>query len=87
MVNEEVIRLGLATVSHIDGLEGNREVTKLMTRLVKAEVKAEKKGVGIWSRPSLMERIRSYPTDTKNKIFQFLKNKFSWRSTKDDSNS
>ena len=85
IVNEELVYLGLATAAHIDGLKGDREVTKLTTHLVRAEVKAQKKGHGIWRRPSLREFLWSYPGDLKRRVVEYLKRTFTRRSEKQNS--
>ena len=88
-VNEELIRLGLGRVEHIEGLVGNTFYLRLSERLVKAEIYAEKKGVGVWTRPSLRERLTQWPRDTKQSVSGYMGAKlhdfklmFSWKKTK-----
>ncbi|XP_061828107.1 protein C3orf33 homolog isoform X1 [Nerophis lumbriciformis] len=56
-VNEEVLRLGLARRAPIPGLSPNsRLYWRLHKRLHRAEVKAEKKGHGLWKEENQWER-------------------------------
>ncbi|KAL6116010.1 uncharacterized protein ACO6RY_00715 [Pungitius sinensis] len=56
-MNEEVLRLGLARTAPLVGvLPDSRLYWRLLKRLHKAEVKAEKKGRGLWEQDSLWER-------------------------------
>ncbi|KAM8903456.1 protein C3orf33 homolog isoform 1-T1 [Spinachia spinachia] len=56
-VNEEVLLLGLARTAPLVGvLPDSRLYWRLLKRLHGAEVKAEKKGRGLWERDSLWER-------------------------------
>ncbi|XP_061576364.1 protein C3orf33 homolog isoform X2 [Cololabis saira] len=56
-VNEEVLRLGLARTAPIAGVRtDSRLYWRLHKRLHRAEVKAEKKGRGLWKEESLWER-------------------------------
>ncbi|XP_022066332.2 protein C3orf33 homolog isoform X2 [Acanthochromis polyacanthus] len=56
-LNEEVLRLGLARTAPIAGvLPDSRLYWHLHKRLHKAEVKAERKGWGLWKEDSLWER-------------------------------
>ncbi|XP_074536052.1 protein C3orf33 homolog isoform X2 [Halichoeres trimaculatus] len=57
-VNEEVLRLGLARTAPIVGvLPDSRLYWRLHKRLHRAEVKAEKKGRGLWKQDSLWQRV------------------------------
>lgn len=58
-VNEEMVQQGVAVTCHVTTLTNNALYHKLQRRLLKAELHAEKKGVGIWIRPSLLERLQS----------------------------
>ncbi len=75
-VNEEVVRLGLAKAEHMDGLAGNQFCLKLSQRLVKAELYAEKKGYGVWTRPSLLDRIKSAPSNAKQAVIGNISSKW-----------
>ncbi|KAM9732939.1 protein C3orf33 homolog [Menidia menidia] len=56
-INEEVLKLGLARTAPIAGvLPGSRLYWRLHRRLHRAEVKAEKKGRGLWKEESLWEK-------------------------------
>lgn len=58
-VNEEMVHQGVAVTCHVSTLTNNPLYHKLQRRLLKAELQAEKKGVGIWIRPSLLERLQN----------------------------
>lgn len=63
-VNEELVKQGVAVTCHLSTLTNSEPYTKLQKRLLKAELKAERKGVGIWIRPSLgenLQRVFSFP--------------------------
>ncbi|XP_038159240.1 protein C3orf33 homolog isoform X2 [Cyprinodon tularosa] len=56
-MNEELLRLGLARRTPITGVPlGSPLYWRLHKRLHRAEVKAEKKGLGLWKKESLWER-------------------------------
>lgn len=56
-LNEEVLKLGLARTAPIVGLlPGSRLYWRLHKRLHRAEVRAERKGRGLWKQDSLLER-------------------------------
>uniref|UniRef100_A0A3Q2FLH3 TNase-like domain-containing protein n=1 Tax=Cyprinodon variegatus TaxID=28743 RepID=A0A3Q2FLH3_CYPVA len=56
-MNEELLRLGLARRTTITGVPlGSPLYWRLHKRLHRAEVKAEKKGLGLWKKESLWER-------------------------------
>lgn len=56
-MNEEVLRLGLARTAPVVGvLPDSRLYWRLHKRLHRAEVKAERKGLGLWKQDSLWER-------------------------------
>ena len=75
-VNRELVRLGLATVEHIDGLHGDHDVIKLTTRLLQTELKAERKGYGKWQRPPLYDRIMEPPRRLTEKLLGL----FRWKA-------
>lgn len=63
-VNEELVQQGVAVTCHLSTLTNSEPYTKLQKRLLKAELKAERKGVGMWIRPSLgenLQRVFSFP--------------------------
>uniref|UniRef100_A0A8C4E0J1 TNase-like domain-containing protein n=1 Tax=Dicentrarchus labrax TaxID=13489 RepID=A0A8C4E0J1_DICLA len=56
-MNEEVLRLGLARTAPVVGvLPDSRLYWRLQKRLHRAEVKAERKGRGLWKEDSLWDR-------------------------------
>ena len=91
-VNEELVRQGVAVTCHVPTLTNSPPYVELQKRLLKAELRAEKKGVGIWVRPSLSEklqRVLSLPVDGIKKIVSSVQNVsfrrlFSKKTTKDD---
>ena len=54
-----MVQQGVAVTCHVTTLTNNAIYHKLQRTLLKAELQAEKKGVGIWRRPSLLERLQS----------------------------
>ncbi|XP_068601740.1 protein C3orf33 homolog [Brachionichthys hirsutus] len=57
-INEEVLRLGLARTAPVAGvLPDSRLYWRLHKRLHRAEVRAERKGRGLWKQGSLWERV------------------------------
>jgi len=58
-VNEEMVQQGVAVTCHVSTLSNNPLYHKLQRRLLKAELHAEKKGVGIWTRPSLLHGLQN----------------------------
>lgn len=57
-VNEELLWLGLARTAPIAGVQPDSRIYwRLHKRLHKAEVKAERRGRGLWQRDSMWERI------------------------------
>ncbi|KAM3616060.1 uncharacterized protein V6R79_011565 [Siganus canaliculatus] len=64
-VNEEVLRLGLARTAPMVGvLPDSRLYWRLHKRLHRAEVRAEKKGRGLWRQESLWERASKAVRDS-----------------------
>ncbi|XP_075955954.1 protein C3orf33 homolog isoform X1 [Anarhichas minor] len=63
-INEEVLRLGLAHAAPVVGvLPDSRLYWRLLKRLHRAEVKAERKGRGLWKQDSLWERASKVVRD------------------------
>lgn len=58
-INEELLRQGVAVTCHVSTLVNSQLYQKLQRRLLKAEFSAEKKGVGIWKRPSKLETLQN----------------------------
>ncbi|KAM3875136.1 protein C3orf33 homolog [Diretmus argenteus] len=74
-VNEEVLRLGLARTAPIYGVPPDSHLYwRLHKRLLKAQVKAEKKGRGLWKEDSLWERTSKAVRD--NTLFGLMKRLF-----------
>ena len=68
VINHELVNQGLASVSHVPSLPVNRDSDRLTRHLVAAEIKAEKKGRGIWERPTLSERLRTLPRQISDNV-------------------
>ncbi|KAJ7379577.1 hypothetical protein OS493_013972 [Desmophyllum pertusum] len=91
-VNEEMVRQGVAVTCHVSSLTNSPLDATLQRRLLKAELLAEKKGVGIWIRPSLLERLQStlsFPVSRLKGAFNAVQNLslgrlFSRKATKDE---
>lgn len=74
-LNEEVLKLGLARTAAIVGvLPDSRLYWRLHKRLHRAEVKAERKGRGLWKEDSLWERVSKAVRD--NIIFRLMRRLF-----------
>nr|XP_046245316.1 protein C3orf33 homolog isoform X3 [Scatophagus argus] len=64
-INEEVLRLGLARTAPIVGVvPDSRLYWRLHKRLHRAEVRAERKGRGLWKQDSLWERVSKAVRDS-----------------------
>ncbi|XP_054649988.1 protein C3orf33 homolog isoform X2 [Dunckerocampus dactyliophorus] len=74
-MNEEALKLGLARRAPIPGLSpDSRLYWRLHKRLHRAEVKAEKKGCGLWKEESQWERVLKAMRD--NALFRLLRKLF-----------
>ncbi|KAL3057488.1 hypothetical protein OYC64_007874 [Pagothenia borchgrevinki] len=74
-VNEEVLRLGLARSAPMIGVRpDSRLYWRLLKRLHRAEVKAERKGRGLWKEDSLWERASKAVRD--NALFRLMRRIF-----------
>ncbi|XP_029301850.1 protein C3orf33 homolog isoform X2 [Cottoperca gobio] len=74
-MNEEVLRLGLARTAPMVGvLPDSRLYWRLHKRLHRAEVKAERKGQGLWKQDSLWERYSKAVRD--NALFRLMRRIF-----------
>ncbi|KAF7653235.1 hypothetical protein LDENG_00085700 [Lucifuga dentata] len=74
-MNEEVLKLGLARTAPVSGvLPDSRLYWRLHKRLHRAEVKAEKKGRGLWKEDSLWERACKTVRD--NTFFRLVRRLF-----------
>lgn len=74
-MNEEVLRLGLARRAPVAGvLPDSRLYWRLHKRLHRAEVKAERKGRGLWKEDSKWERISEAVRD--NALFRLIRRLF-----------
>ncbi|XP_031651240.1 protein C3orf33 homolog isoform X3 [Oncorhynchus kisutch] len=76
-LNEEVLRLGLARTVPVSGLHPQSHLyLRLHQRLLKAEVKAERKGRGMWKEDSLWERTSQAVWD--NSLVRLIRRIFKW---------
>ncbi|KAM8768313.1 protein C3orf33 homolog isoform 2-T2 [Acanthopagrus schlegelii] len=74
-INEEVLRLGLARTAPIVGvLPDSRLYWRLHKRLHRAEVRAERKGRGLWKEDSLWERASKAVRDSA--LFRLMRRIF-----------
>ena len=76
-VNEELIRQGVAVTVHVATLAHSLPYHELQRRLLKAELRAEKKGVGIWVKPALLERLQnmiSFPAYKMKQVISATQN-------------
>lgn len=79
-MNDEVLKLGLARTAPIAGvLPDSRLYWRLYKRLHRAEVKAERKGRGLWKEDSQWERLSRTVRD--NPFFRLVRRLFkrTWR--------
>ncbi|XP_069753007.1 protein C3orf33 homolog isoform X2 [Narcine bancroftii] len=76
-LNEEILRRGLGRAVNIEGLHSNPKLYwRLQTKLLKAELTAQKKGKGIWKEPTLLEKISNNVHNSK--IFHNLNSLILW---------
>lgn len=74
-LNDEVLQLGLARTAPIVGLLPDSHLYwRLHKRLHRAEVRAEKKGRGLWKQPGLWERLSEAVSDSA--FFQLMSRTF-----------
>ncbi|KAM8853039.1 protein C3orf33 homolog isoform 1-T1 [Synchiropus picturatus] len=74
-LNEEVLKLGLARTAPVHGVPPeSRLYWRLHKRLHRAEVKAEKKGRGLWKEDSRWERVSKALRD--NVLFRLMRRLF-----------
>ncbi|XP_068585457.1 protein C3orf33 homolog isoform X2 [Cebidichthys violaceus] len=74
-INEEVLRLGLARAAPLVGVPSDsRLYWRLLKRLHRAEVKAERKGRGLWKQDGLWERASNVVRD--NALFRLMRRIF-----------
>ena len=59
-MNEELVRVGMAKVQHIDGLSSDKLYIKLTNKLLKHELRAERKRKGVWQSPPISEQMKTY---------------------------
>ena len=70
-MNEEVLKLGLARTTPVVGVQpDSRLYWRLHKRLHRAEVRAERKGRGLWKQDSLWERASRAVRD--NALFRLM---------------
>lgn len=86
-VNQELLHQGVAVTCHVPTLVNSPVYQKLQRQLLKAEISAEKKGVGIWKRPSRIkafwEKISSPISWIKRGLsaFQYVRSLFPRKAT------
>ncbi|AWO98852.1 putative protein C3orf33 -like isoform 2 [Scophthalmus maximus] len=73
-MNDEVLKLGLARTAPIAVLPDSRFYWRLHKRLHRAEVKAERKGQGLWKKDSLWERASKATRDSA--LFRLMRRIF-----------
>lgn len=57
-INEEILLLGLGRTAPLHGLDPHsRLYWRLHTRLLRCELRAERKGQGLWKQESLREKL------------------------------
>ena len=69
-INKELVAKGFATVCHNKELAGITAYRTLSKQLLAMEIKADKRGLGIWRRPSLKERFYE--------LWEILKKRTRW---------
>ncbi|XP_055502257.1 protein C3orf33 homolog [Leucoraja erinacea] len=76
-LNEEILKKGLGRAVKIEGLHSNPKLYwRLQTKLLKAELKAQKTGKGIWKEPTILEKVSNNVQNSN--IFHHLNNLLSW---------
>lgn len=82
-VNEEILLLGLGRTAPIHGLDPHsRLYWRLHARLLKCELRAERKGQGLWKQESLREKLTQ--AIRNNSMIAAVKRIIKWASrTKD----
>lgn len=86
-VNQELLRQGVAVTCHVPTLVNSPVFQKLQRQLLKAELFAEKKGVGVWKRPSRVEALQKKMSAPISLIkrgldaFKYLRSLFSREAT------
>ncbi|XP_060690143.1 protein C3orf33 homolog [Hemiscyllium ocellatum] len=79
-LNEEILRRGLGRAVNIEGLQSNPKLYwRLQSKLLKAELKALRKGKGIWKEATMLETISNNLQKSKNLLN--LDNLKSWVSS------
>lgn len=59
-INKELVANGLAIADYDKKMTSVKLYNKLSNEILAAEVKADKKGLGVWKRPSIKERLRNW---------------------------
>lgn len=68
VVNDELIKHGLGTVVNFEQIPADNDTyTRLAEKLMALELTAEKRGKGVWKRPTVLERIKATPHNMKTK--------------------
>uniref|UniRef100_A0A5S6Q7M0 TNase-like domain-containing protein n=1 Tax=Trichuris muris TaxID=70415 RepID=A0A5S6Q7M0_TRIMR len=69
-VNRELVRRGLSRVlgvedkEHLHDMQSLPRYSRLVQRLLISEHYADKRGIGYWKRPTMVEALASYPAQT-----------------------
>ncbi|XP_069069409.1 protein C3orf33 homolog isoform X3 [Pleurodeles waltl] len=76
-INEEVLRQGLGKTTFIEGPRKDSKVYwKLQKKLLQAELKAQKKGRGLWKERTLLEKM--YVHFNTHAVMQQIKRTINW---------
>lgn len=67
-LNEEIIKRGLAVVHYNQDLSQSKAYMNLSRRLLRAELYADKKGIGLWKRLSTWQRFRVWIPSLKMRL-------------------
>lgn len=54
--------------SHLKALQSNASYSRLITRLLTSEKIAERRGIGVFERPGVVESLRSLPSASKELV-------------------
>ncbi|KAI0219963.1 Protein C3orf33 [Lamellibrachia satsuma] len=76
-INERLVRDGLATVKYSPGIACSATYSRLMDKLIQAELYAERKGLGVWKQPSFREKMAQLPSRMKASTAGYLRGQFS----------
>ncbi|XP_002737536.1 protein C3orf33 homolog [Saccoglossus kowalevskii] len=98
-INEAIVKEGLGKATPIEGITKHKRYLKLSQKLIKAEISAERKGKGIWTKPPRWEmfknsihmtaanvatRLRRRGNDSKLFLWQRIKKMFTKKDNGDN---